>query len=123
MKTKCLYETRQVDMADRLLFYNYSNVIIMVEIPSNPNTKDYKADIAKQIISLLKENNEVYLYKSQMTNGSVDQYIEVAREFKKKGYYCKVNYFVESWKGVQCVVVSKVPLQPVNARLVYSEML
>ena len=75
----------------------------MLEIPTNPNTKDYKADIAKQILAILKDKNEAYLYKSSWTNGSVDQYIEVAREFNKKGYYCKVNYFVESWKGVQYV--------------------
>lgn len=36
----------------------------MVEIPNNPNTKDYKADIAKQILSILKDNNVAYLYKS-----------------------------------------------------------
>lgn len=95
----------------------------MLEIPNNPNTKDHKADIVKQILGILKDNNVAWFYRSSWTNGSVDQYIEVAREFTKKGYYCKVNYFVESWKGVQCVVVSKVPLQPTNARLVYSEML
>lgn len=36
----------------------------MIEIPNNPNTKDYKADIAKQILGIFKDKNEAYLYKS-----------------------------------------------------------
>lgn len=96
-----------------------------MEIPVNTFNGDaIKEKVVEQILDALKTKDEVWLYRSDWKHGDVyNYYIPVAREFVAKGYYAKVNYFVEEWKGVQCVVISKKPLTPANARLVYSEML
>lgn len=63
----------------------------------------------------------VYFWSEK--SAPIEVFIEVASDFVKKGYYAKVNYFVESWKGVQSVVISKNPLRETNCRMIYSRMI
>lgn len=93
-----------------------------MEIPENPNKRDYRAEVTERIINDLKSQCQVVYYWN-VKGAPIEMFIEVARDFVKKGYYAKVNYFVESWKGIQSVVISKEPLTESNARMVYSRMI
>lgn len=94
----------------------------MVTIPENDNKYDYRSEVIYRILNDFREKDEVVYYRSAM-GALTELFIEVASDFVKKGYYAKVNYFVESWKGVQSVVISKRPLRESNARMVYSRMI
>ncbi|MCM1219151.1 MAG: hypothetical protein NC044_05480 [Prevotella sp.] len=93
-----------------------------MEIPENPNKRDYRAEVTERIINDLKQQCYVVYYWN-VKGAPIEMFIEVARDFVKKGYYAKVNYFVESWKGIQSVVISKEPLHESNARMIYSRMI
>lgn len=94
-----------------------------MNIPENDNKKDYKGDAANHILSILAKDGCAQIYSRTCSIAPINVYIDVAKEFVKKGYYSKVVYFVEPWKGIQSVHISKTPLQETNARLVYSQML
>ena len=96
---------------------------MIMNIPENDNKKDYKDEVANHILSILAKDGCAQIYSRSCPIAPINVYIDVAKEFVKKGYYAKVVYFVESWKGVQSVHISKTPLQETNARLVYSQML
>lgn len=91
-------------------------------IPENDKKYDYRSEVAYRILNDFRDKDEVMYYSSVM-GALTELFIEVASDFVKKGYYAKVNYFVESWKGVQSVVISKKPLRETNARMVYSRMI
>lgn len=93
-----------------------------MEIPENPNKRDYRAEVTQRIINDLQNKTQVTYYWSE-ASAPIEVFIDVAHDFVKKGYYAKVNHFVESWKGIQCVVISKEPLHETNARMVYSQMI
>ena len=95
-----------------------------MEIPAN-NHPDYKQKFADELVERLAADDYITYYKSALAERGLtpDDAREVLQRFVRKGYYAKLNWFVESWKGLQMIVLSKSPLQPVNARLVYSEML
>lgn len=93
-----------------------------MEIPENPNKRDYRAEVTERIINDLKGQCQV-IYYWNVKGAPIEMFIEVARDFVKKGYHAKVNYFVESWKGIQSVVISKEPLTESNARMIYSRMI
>lgn len=93
-----------------------------MEIPTNPNKRDYRAEVTQRIINDLEKQCEVTYFWSEKS-APIEIFIDVASDFVKKGYYAKVNYFVESWKGVQCVIISKNPLYESHSRMVYSQMI
>lgn len=94
----------------------------MVTIPENDNKRDYRAEVTQRIVNDLQKQCEVVYYWSEKS-APIEVFIDVASDFVKKGYYAKVNYFVESWKGVQSVVISKNPLSESYCRMIYSRMI
>ena len=93
-----------------------------MEIPVNNNKRNYHEEVIQRVINDLKDKSQVMYYPRQESI-PIEFFIEAARAFVKKGYYAKVNYFVESWKGVQFVLISKNPVSATNARMVYSEII
>lgn len=93
-----------------------------MEIPENDNKRDYRDEVTRRIISDLRDNNQAMYYRAAESL-PIDIFIDVARDFVRKGYYAKVNHFTQTWKGIQSVVISKTPLRPTNARMVYSTMI
>lgn len=95
-----------------------------MEIPVN-NHPDYKQQFTEELVRRLAADNYITYYKSDLAERGLtpDNARGVLQRFVRRGYYAKLNWFAESWKGLQMIVLSKSPLQPANARLVYSEML
>ena len=95
----------------------------MVEIPTN--TQDKKQEqidaLTSRILNDLKSSSRSDVYWSKIPSLEIAK--EVGYAFKKKGYYAKITYFVERWKGFQKLSVSKTPMKEVSAMMVYDEML
>ena len=95
----------------------------MVEIPAN--TQDKKQEqidvLTKCILNDLKISNRSDVYHTKIPSLEIAK--EVGYAFKKKGYYAKITYFVERWKGFQKLSVSKSPMKEASARMIYDEML
>ena len=82
----------------------------MVEIKENDvKMSDLVDKLVPNVIKALEERNTYYLYRYS-SGVSYDTAKALAMRFVNKGYHAKFNHFVESWKGYQCVVISKMPI-------------
>lgn len=94
-----------------------------MEIPENKNNEQRVIEeLANRMYERMAQHNGYGCWYARELPGR-DIAVAAARVLVRKGYYAKINYFAESWKGYQCVVVSDKPLEYTNARLVYSEMI
>jgi len=94
-----------------------------MEIPENKNNEQKAIEeLAARMYERMTNNNGYSCWYARELPGR-DIAVAAARQLVRKGYYAKINYFAESWKGYQCVVVSDKPLDYSKARLVYSEMI
>lgn len=93
----------------------------MLEIPTNANANSQVENLAKSVLKDLTESGYSCRYKCDCGNATIAK--KVGKMFVDKGYYAKINYFVESWKGMQCLVVSKNPLSDATGRMIYSEFI
>ena len=91
----------------------------MITIPTNTEDKKQKQmdELALRIINELKTSDRSDVYHSKIPSLEIAKAVGYA--FKEKGYYVKITYFCESWKGFQKLSVSKSPMKEVNARMVY----
>ena len=94
-----------------------------MEIPENKNNEQRVVEeLAGRMYEHMVNHNGYSCWYARDLPGR-DIAIAAARLLVAKGYYAKINYFVDSWKGYQCVVVSDQPLDYTNASRVYSEMI
>lgn len=95
-----------------------------MNIPTNtaPNPVE---ELTQRILPSLMETGSAYI-GCEVFNCKYNEYIvmQVARDFKKAGYYCKVNFRVSN-NNVFSFEVSKHPLQAASAsaRAIYSRIL
>ena len=92
-------------------------------IPKNTEDKfnEQVEKVVKMILNEFKEHNRADIYWSSIPSLAVAK--EVGMRFKRQGYYAKITYFVEGWKGFQKLSVAKSPMSECNARMVYDVFL
>lgn len=94
-----------------------------MEIPENRNSEQRVVEeLAGRMYEHMVAHNGYSCWYAKELPGR-DIAIAAARLLVAKGYYAKINHFVEPWKGYQCVVVSDKPFECTNAKMVYSEMI
>lgn len=81
-----------------------------MEIPQNPNTRNYEAEAITETINQLQKHRSANLYQSVIKNEELAR--KVGRQFKEKGYYVKINFFPNG--SVQQLCIQE---QPFDYRL------
>lgn len=93
----------------------------MIEIPQNDNKYNPVDELAQKALKSINESGSFYQYHYQ-SGISYETAKAVAQMFVNKGYHAKITHFCESWKGWQCLVIDKKPLNDSCGRLIWVEM-
>ena len=101
----------EIDKKAYLVWKWFLEVYSLDQVPDYVKPTDQRVILKNQEakIKALEEKGEYRLYRYD-SGVAYDTAKALAMRFVDKGYHAKFNHFVESWKGYQCVVISKKPI-------------
>lgn len=90
-----------------------------MEIPQNDMKIDYVQQLIDKIVPTLVSKGHAVAYWNEVPDEKTAT--QVGQMFVEKGYYAKMNYFLND--KMQMLIVSKTPLQQTSASKIYDVIL